>query len=157
MSCVPLYMHTWTPVPSAPAHLRASAPCACTNAPCTSTLCNRMHGLDFRYCAPRCFRLGKKGQFMLRHVAASSREHSTTSIRHASPFSSGPCVVLGKWHMPNKCEDIYADACGRMLVAACSRMPRHRLPFHSLRTCMQLQKRPGAWGTGAEVCMGTRN
>ena len=83
----PLHMHTWAPVPRAHAHL-------CANAPCTSMHCavacmawtSLLCGMMFR----------KKVQSMPRHVAASSRTHSATCIRHASSFFSGPCVVLGK-------------------------------------------------------------
>jgi len=55
------------------------------------------------------------------------------------------------------------NACGRMIVAACSRMPRHRLPFMSniaqhnsevIAMCAAA-KRASAWGIGAEVCMRT--
>ena len=98
----PLRMHTWTPVPCAHAHLGPSAPC-------TSTLCNCICRDGLHYCVEECFRLGKKGQSMPRHMAASNHKHSAitigveffTFVEHRGIFQGRRRGMHAEWMWPN--------------------------------------------------------
>ena len=132
-----LHMHNWAPVPHAHAHLGAGAPahahldrapCAHAHlgasAPCTSTLCSCISRDGLHYCVEGCFRLGKKGQSMPRHMAASSHKQSATIIGVDFITFVGHVPLFQGRHMAQKNGGCMPNGCGRMLAVACSHMSR---------------------------------